>query len=187
VGETRDDREDGRWVSYVQLARARAISKESAIRLARRERWRKMPGNEADKTVRVLVPETWLQPAARPDALPHDREDIRPELAAAHARADEANRRADAALTVADTSLAQLADANARADRAEARADALRQRVDELQAGQQLIMDAHARALAEAQDHLERVREAAEDLRQAEVERQARGLLARLRAALRGR
>ena len=49
----------------------------------------------------------------------------------------------------------------------EARADALRRRVDELQAGQQLMMDTHARALAEAQDQLERVREAAQDLRQA--------------------
>ena len=71
--------------------------------------------------------------------------------------------------------------------RAEAdRADALRERVDELQAGQQLMMDTHARALAAAQDQLERVREAAEDLRQAEVERQARGFVARLRAAWRG-
>ena len=65
-------------------------------------------------------------------------------------------------------------------------ADALRQRVDELHAGQELMMDTHARALAEAQDQLERVREAAEDLRQAEVERRARGLVARLRAAWRG-
>jgi hypothetical protein len=71
--------------------------------------------------------------------------------------------------------------------RAEAdRADALRQRVDELQAGQGLMMDTHAQALAEAQEQLERVREAAEDLRQAEVERRARGLVARLRQAWRG-
>jgi hypothetical protein len=57
--------------------------------------------------------------------------------------------------------------------------------VDELHAGQELMMDTHARALAAAQDQLERVREAAEDLRQAEVERQARGFVARLRAAWR--
>ena len=68
----------------------------------------------------------------------------------------------------------------------EARADALRQRVDELQAGQQLMMDTHARVLAEAQDQLERVREAAEDLRQARVERRPRGFVARFRAAWRG-
>ena len=48
------------------------------------------------------------------------------------------------------------------------------------------MMDTHARALAAAQDQLERVREAAEHQRQAEVERRARGLVARLRQAWRG-
>jgi hypothetical protein len=71
-----DDGEGARWVSYTELAKARAISKDSAIRLARRERWRKMPGNDADKTVRILVPETYLHPAARPDALQATREDV---------------------------------------------------------------------------------------------------------------
>jgi hypothetical protein len=63
----------------------------------------------------------------------------------------------------------------ARADRAEAalsgertRADVLRDRVDALTA------------------ELRQAYEAASELRQAEAERQARGLLARLRAALRG-
>jgi hypothetical protein len=46
-------------------------------------------------------------------------------------------------------------------------------------------MDMHARAAA-TQDQLERVREAAEGLRQAEQVRRARGLLARLRSAWRG-
>jgi hypothetical protein len=55
-----------------------------------------------------------------------------------------------------------------------------------LQAGQELMMDIHAYALAAVQDQLERVREAAEGLRDAEQERRARGLLARLRAAVRG-
>jgi hypothetical protein len=36
-----------------------------------------------------------------------------------------------------------------------------RRRADELQAGRELMMDMHARALAAAQDQLERVREAA--------------------------
>jgi hypothetical protein len=58
--------------------------------------------------------------------------------------------------------------------------------VDELLAGQELMMDTHARALAAAQDQLERVREAAEHLRQADAERRARGLVGRLRAAWRG-
>ena len=47
-------------------------------------------------------------------------------------------------------------------------------------------MDMHARALAEAQEQFSRVRDAAEGMRQREQERRARGLLARLRAAVRG-
>jgi hypothetical protein len=56
-----------------------------------------------------------------------------------------------------------------------------------LHAGQELMMDLHARALAAAQDQLERVREAAEGLRQAEGGAAGEGLLARLRAAWLGR
>ncbi|HEY2595808.1 MAG TPA: hypothetical protein VGK33_18105, partial [Chloroflexota bacterium] len=67
-----------------------------------------------------------------------------------------------------------------------AAADTLREQVDDLQAGQELMMDMHARALAEAQEQLSRVRDAAEGMREREQERQARGLLARLRAAVRG-
>ena len=44
----------------------------------------------------------------------------------------------------------------------------------------------HARAQAEAAEQLSRVREAAEGLRQAEADRKARGLLARLRAVVPG-
>ena len=111
----------------------------------------------------------------------------------AEQRAVEADKRADAALVVADRTLAQLADANARAERADAaiageraRADALRQRVDELQAGQQLMLDTHALALTEAHAQLERVREAAEDMRQAEAGRKGRGRLRRAWEAWRG-
>ena len=146
---------------------------------------------------------------ARADAADTDRR-------AALARADQAERDRDQERERADdlhdrliAMQEQLADAHAalqeaeeagarderdRADRAEAataaeyaRADALRGRVNELQAGQELMMDMHARALAEAEEQLSRVREAAEGLRQAEQERRARGLLARLRAAVRGK
>jgi hypothetical protein len=92
---------------------------------------------------------------------------------------DAANGRAERAESAVATDRAEVA-----AERA--KADALRERVDDLQAGQELMMDMHARALAAAQDQLSRVREAAEGLRQAEEVRRARGLLARLRAAVRG-
>jgi hypothetical protein len=48
------------------------------------------------------------------------------------------------------------------------------------------MTDMHARELAAAQDRLERVRDAAEAIQQAEAKRRARGLVARLRAAWRG-
>jgi hypothetical protein len=48
------------------------------------------------------------------------------------------------------------------------------------------MTDMHARELTAAQDRLERVRDAAEAIRQADAARKARGLVARLRAAWRG-
>jgi hypothetical protein len=52
---------DGRWMTYGELAEARAIKRATAIRMARRYRWRKQMGN--DGFARVLVPEGWDQPA----------------------------------------------------------------------------------------------------------------------------
>jgi hypothetical protein len=137
---------------------------------------------------------------------------LREQLDVANARAERAetdradeHQRADDLRAQIDTLTADLVVMRAEADRAlteerlradeaeaarneeRARAGALGDRADELQNGQQLMMDMHARALAAAQDQLERVREAAEGLRQAEEERRARGLLARLRAAVKGR
>ena len=81
----------------------------------------------------------------------------------------------------------------ARAEQAEAAIAAERARTDELQAGQELMMDMHARAQAALQGDLDMARaqattahDALKSLRQAETERKARGLLARLRAAVRG-
>ena len=163
-------------MSYTQLAAARAISKESAIRLARRERWRKMPGNDADKTVRVLVPQTYLQPTARPDALPVTREDV-PQ--------GELSR----LISMFETGLfalrEQLAVANGRAEAAEQGRDGERQRADDAEADARELR-AHAAVqlqLAEATA----AAQAGEELRQADEARKARGLLARLRAAVRGR
>jgi hypothetical protein len=77
----------------------------------------------------------------------------------------EANKRADAALALADRTLAQLAAAGGRADR--------------LELDLATALDAANQARREAQ--------AAQDaLRRADDARKARGLMARLRAALRG-
>jgi DNA repair exonuclease SbcCD ATPase subunit len=80
---------------------------------------------------------------------------------------------------------AERAEADRDAERA--RAEALRTTIEELKAGQALMTDMHARELAATQDRLERVRDAAEGLRQASQHRAAGGgLVARLRAAWRG-
>ena len=123
-------------MSYTQLAAARAISKESAIRLARRERWRKMPGNDADKTVRVLVPQAYLQPTARPDALPVTREDV-PQ--------GELSRLISMFETGLVTLREQLAVANGRAEAAERGRDGERQRADDAEADARELR-AHAAA-----------------------------------------
>jgi hypothetical protein len=103
---------------------------------------------------------------ARADALRDQLAELQAELAVAQAAAGET-----------ETAKIGQAEAEAEADTAE-----LRERVEALQAGQELMLGMHARALAEAAEQLSRVRDAAEGLRQAEQDRRARGLLARLRA-----
>ena len=221
--------EDGRWLSYAELAELRGITRKAAIRLTQRDQWRRQPGN--DGATRVFVPgDIASRQTPRDDGVPDDFP--AKALAVLEAALIEANKRADAALALADRTLAQLADANARADRSEVRADAaeqlakqtqseaqdalqraevadraddaatvaeratadaLRERVNDLQAGQELMMGIHARAQAAAQRDLDMARaqattahDALKTLRQAEADRKARGLLARLRAAVRG-
>ena len=79
---------------------------------------------------------------------------------------------------------AERAEAGRDAERAEA--DGLRTAIAELKAGQELMIDMHARELAVARHDALAAQQAAAELRQAEAERKARGLVARLRAAWRG-
>jgi hypothetical protein len=177
---TEDASDDGKWLTYQQLAEVRRISKPSAIRLVMRHRWRRQRDNE--RVVRVLVPPDMLEPDRAPydasddasDDTSHDATLAAGALAALETavlslteRAQAADRRADSAFALAQGTMAQLGEANARADRAEGRVSAIQTGLD--------VARAEARkALAEA-----------EGLRQAEADRKARGLLARLRAAVR--
>ena len=121
----------------------------------------------------------------------------------AEKRADRAENRADRAEARADRAEQAIEAEQNRADRAElalagerTRADALRDRVEDLQ---RQFAEAEAEGndltieTAELTAQLKQVREEAQDaahaaaeLRQADAERRARGLLARLRAAWRG-
>jgi hypothetical protein len=191
----------GRWMTYDELAAMRGIKRIGAVRLVQRYKWRRQAGN--DGRARVLVPHDALQPVQGTDAGTSASEPVAPTSAGSAAGNDASTMLAGALAALEDAVAGlreQLDAANGRAERAEsavateraevaaerAKADALRERVEALQAGQELMLDMHAQALAAAQDRLERVREAAEGLRQAEQERKARGLLARLRAAVRG-
>ena len=162
-------------MSYAEPAEARGINKESAIRLVRRERWRKLPGNATDGTVRVLVPEAWPKPVAREDA----REDTPADLARMTAGWEQA--------IVLSRLRAEVAEA--RADRAEDRADKAEQRADRADEG---TNRAESRA-DELRDQLEVARreaqeapQAVDELRRKDATRKARGILVRLRAAGRG-
>jgi hypothetical protein len=114
--------DDRRSMTYTEIAAARGISPESAVRLVRRKHWQKQAGN--DGTVRVLVPAAETTPASertpggRPggqpgrqpggqplqDILPAIlgaiREVVRPlseQIEAANRRADRERERADQA------------------------------------------------------------------------------------------
>jgi hypothetical protein len=54
------DTEPGRWMSKAELAAIRGIAVRSAERLIRRQRWRRMLGN--DGRIRALIPPDWAEP-----------------------------------------------------------------------------------------------------------------------------
>jgi hypothetical protein len=121
------------------------------------------------------------------------------------ALAEERHRadRAEAAIVAAESDVrelrshavalqVELADRQAALERTQGEAAELRERADDLQAGQELMMDMHARALAAVQGDLDMARalattahDALKAVRQAQADRKGRGLLARLRAAVR--
>jgi hypothetical protein len=58
------DTEGGRWLTYSELAATRAIKRATAIRLARKHRWRRQAGNDGQARV-VFVPVAMMQPDER--------------------------------------------------------------------------------------------------------------------------
>jgi hypothetical protein len=202
---------DGRRLTYAELAARLGISGEAARILVRRRGWQRMMPNHPRGLTVVVVPddaladEDWRRVAPTVPDEPATEGDTQGGQAlqpatgehlmagalatletvvlslteralAAERRADgaeatvtEANRRAESALSLAEGTMAQLAGANARADRAEGRVTALQAGLD--------VARAEARKATETAEELRRQIEAGK----------ARGLLARLRAAVRGR
>ena len=101
-------------------------------------------------------------------------------------RADRLNKQVEALSAKVVRAEKQAEAVVGRAERAEAdrdaeraRADALRTAIDELKAGQAMMIDMHARELAAAQHDAWDAQHSAETLRQAEAERKARARLRR--------
>ncbi len=65
-----DVTQDGRWMSYGELARARGIDRQSAVKLVRRQGWRRQLGNHGE--VRVYVPIDGLTRAMTRDETPDE-------------------------------------------------------------------------------------------------------------------
>jgi DNA repair exonuclease SbcCD ATPase subunit len=142
---------------------------------------------------------------ARTNALRAQIDELNAELVVARAEADrvvaEERQRVDRlkeqveALSAEVVRAEKLAEAVVgRAERAEAgrdaervRAEVLRTSIEELKAGEALMIDMHARELAVARHDALAAQQAAAELRQANAERRARGRWARLKAAWRGR
>jgi hypothetical protein len=125
-----------RWISLSELAGLLGISRASASKLARRNRWRSQTNNQGH--VLMLVPaDALMRPADKPQDSPRDSAadmsdgqatDITAVLDAlgeAHARETAALREArDAAQALVNRTLTQLAEERARTEQAEQRAQA---------------------------------------------------------------
>jgi hypothetical protein len=129
---------EGRWLTYGELATIRGTKRASAVKLAQRERWPRRAGNDRSQTVRVLVPEQWLVSARDQPAEPQDKAEGMPEgfaalLSAANAQVSEANKRADVAMALADRLTVALGAVEGRAERAEAARLVAQERLAELE------------------------------------------------------
>jgi len=192
------DEADAQWMTFAELAAARGISRDSAIALVRRKRWRRQRDNRGHTL--ALVPNDGPElrraiPVIQGDH-PPDNRGVTP----FHAQALAALEDALTALREAkDGEIATLRDvvdgmrsivvrAEDRATRADNRADRLERDL----AAARIIAQAAQRDAQEAVETVEQARaeartaqEAAEALRQADQARKARGRWARLRAAWR--
>jgi hypothetical protein len=193
---------DTRWMSYTELAVALGIKRASAKRVAMRHRWQRQQGNDA--TARVAVPVTVLSdnrkgvrddsrnpvPGGIKERSPGGRslsvtglnaavEVLREQVAAANARADAAD--ADRRIAQARLELAEVARDAAR-ERAES---AERERAVAVAIADEAVRAAEV-ATVQARSEVAEARDAADQIKQADEARQARGRWARLRAAWRG-
>ena len=150
----KDTTRGGQWMTYGELARMRGIDRQSAVKLVRRQQWRRQPGNHGE--VLVFVPQDSLsRPATRALAQDETRDETpgvtRPvaldntafetalaaidlahasEVAALRERADAIELSRAIVQGLVDRLEVQLAEVTSRADRAEAAIAGERQRAE---------------------------------------------------------
>jgi hypothetical protein len=170
----------GTWMSKAELAAARGISLASAGRLIRRHsNWRRQPSNDGN-TIRVLVPRSALDRPkddleGRPTVSPKD--DLEDDLTG--------DRRTSAAFETAILAWQGRAlAAESRIELAEARAVAADARADRFEADAREVRTRLDWAEGQAEAERSRADQAETELR-LDQEWRRRGVLARLRAALR--
>jgi predicted RNase H-like nuclease (RuvC/YqgF family) len=184
-----DAGDDGRWMTYDELAEARGIDRQSARRMANRSHWRRQKDNRG--TVRVYVPIEQAIRARRHSSAGTSAD--RPAPTSAGTSVDmSADMPADTqrAITALEASLAvlreQLDRAEAgqglernRADRAENRADAAEKRAD----GAESRADRLDQALAGERARVDELRDRLEDLQSRLGQLEAEGAAADVQTA----
>jgi hypothetical protein len=161
------DEDAGRWMTYDEVAAVRGTTRRAAVMLVRRHKWRRQKDNEGH--TRALVPATWAEMA---------------EAKSSDNGSGHSNRYPGRALEVLEGALVALQEAHAREllvlrESHQGEVASLREAVDRARGE----LDTRVTGL---QRELEAARERAEALQRADDARKARGLLARLRAAVRG-
>jgi chromosome segregation ATPase len=164
-----DGRDDVRWLSYDELAEARGISRELAIRLSFRRKWPRRDGN--DQTARVAVPLSELVPKKQtPDAahddIPHVISRLTDVFSVAvsslTSRAEAAEKRAERAETEVATLRDELDQSRATAQAAEAQARGLLKQADDALSAERTARMSAETEVAELRDELEQLRAEAE-------------------------
>ena len=148
------DGEEGRWLTYAELAVARGIDKQSAVKLAFRRHWRRQKDNHG--TVQVYVPVEWTgshheQPGPSIDTSLDVSMDmstaiksleiailaLQERAQAADARAERAEAETGRAIVELQVERARGDDERARAVRAEQGREAERVRADRAEQGRE--------------------------------------------------
>jgi hypothetical protein len=165
------DEDAGRWMTYDEIAAARGTTKRAAVMLVRRHKWRRQKDNEGH--TRALVPATWTDNA---EAKGGDN---------GSGNSDRySDRYSGRAIEALEGALVALQEAHARelVVLREAHQSEVAGLRDQLRADRERLEFELRMAIAAHQE----AQQAADELRRSDEARQARGLLARLRAAWRG-